>query len=77
VAIAVAAAAAAAAELLPQRTAWVADPSAGLLQPLAVVLVAGAFIGGLAYRVRRDSTGLWAALLLLTPAILVYLLPHD
>lgn len=83
--LAIAAAAAAAAGLLPQRTAWVADPSAGLLadpsagllQSLAVVLVAGTFLGGLAYRVRRDSTGLWAALLLLTPATLVYMLPHD
>ena len=75
--LAIAVAAAAAAGLLPQRTAWVADPSAGLLQSLAVVLVAGTFLGGLAYRVRRDSTGLWAALLLLTPATLVYMLPHD
>ena len=75
--LAIAAAAAAAAGLLPQRTAWVADPSAGLLQTLAFVLVAGTFLGGLAYRVRRDSSGLWAALLLLTPATLVYMLPHD
>jgi hypothetical protein len=75
--LAIAVAAAAAAGLLPQRTAWVADLSAGLLQPLAFVLVAGTFLGGLAYRLRRDSTGLWAALLLLTPATLVYMLPHD
>jgi hypothetical protein len=75
--LAIAVAVAAAAGLLPQRTVWVADPSAGLLQPLAFVLVAGTFLGGLAYRLRRDSTGLWAALLLLTPAALVYMLPHD
>jgi hypothetical protein len=76
-AIAVAAAAAAAAGLLPQGTAWEAGGSAGLLQPLAFALVTGTFLGGLAYRARRDSTGLWAALLLLTPATLVYMLPHD
>ena len=70
-------AAAAAAGLLPQRTARVAGPSVGLLQPLAFVLAAGTFLGGLAYRVRRDSSGLRAALLLLTPATLVYMLPHD
>jgi hypothetical protein len=69
--------AAAAAGLLPQRTARVAGPSVGLLQPLAFVLAAGTFLGGLAYRVRRDSSGLRAALLLLTPATLVYMLPHD
>src|ERR1019366_5451968 len=76
-AIAAAAAVAAAAGLLPQGTAWEAAYSAGLLYPLAFALVAGAFLGGLAYRVRRDSSGLWAALLLLTPATLVYMLPHD
>jgi hypothetical protein len=76
-AIAVAAVAAVAAGLLPQGTAWEAGGPAGLLQPLAFALVTGTFLGGLAYRARRDSTGLWAALLLLTPAALVYLLPHD
>jgi hypothetical protein len=60
---------------LPQQTAWEAAESLGPLRALAIVLVAGTALAGLAYRVRHDSAGLWAALTLFPAAAALYDLP--
>ncbi|HEV2377688.1 MAG TPA: hypothetical protein VGS19_36690 [Streptosporangiaceae bacterium] len=61
--------------LLPQRTGWEAFASLGPLRALAIVLVAGTALAGLAYRIRHDSAGLWAALILFPAAAALYGLP--
>jgi hypothetical protein len=62
---------------LPMRSGWEVHVSHGRLQDLAIVLIAGTVGTGLAYRFWRDARGLWAALILLTPAVLLYDLPRT
>jgi hypothetical protein len=63
---------------LPQRgtTFRIAGPQPQLVG-LALVLLGGTLLAGLAYRLWRDARGLWAALFLLPPAVLLFDLPYS
>jgi hypothetical protein len=60
---------------LSQHTADEAGQSLGPARALAIALVAGTVIAGLACRIRHDGTFLWAALILVPPAAVLYDLP--
>ena len=68
-------AAATLAHQLPQQTDLQAYVSQDRLRALAIALIAGTVAAGLGYRIRHDARGLWAALILFTPAVLLYDLP--
>jgi hypothetical protein len=56
---------------------WYPGSAASGEQQIAVALVAGAFLAGCACTRWRDSRWLWAALTLLTPAALLWVLPSE
>lgn len=56
---------------------WYPGSAASGEQQVAVALVAGAFLAGCTCTRWRDSRWLWAALTLLTPAALLWLLPAE
>jgi hypothetical protein len=57
------------------RYPWYPGSDGTVEQQVAVALVAGTFLAGCTYLLWRDSRWLWAALTLLTPAALLWLLP--
>jgi hypothetical protein len=57
------------------RYPWYPGSDGTVEQKVAVALVAGTFLAGCTYMLWRDSRWLWAALTLLTPAALLWLLP--